>query len=331
MSVAWQRVSLEVKPTVSFARDPLLPVALGTALVLVTYVTPMATVPADRRRPGCGPGRPGLDPQLDVGSDWRPRCSPPESWVTPTADAGCTPPGSVRSAVGAIGCAVAQESVLFVAARGARGRRGSGGARLRPGRPRPRLPTPVRPGCTRPRSGAPASGSASPPERSCPPCWTSDPAGAGPTPWSAWRRSCCSGRPWRGSRESKSANPRRIDVPGLALLVAAMTLLVSALTQGRNGIDVPTVVLAVLAVIAASRFRPRRTAGRLSRSSTRLCFGESAFPRRLARLAHTGAGDHRDGVLRPRPSAQLGLGASAVDGEPPGGGVVGDERGDVST
>ena len=36
-------------------------------------------------------------------------------------------------------------------------------------------------------------------------------------------------------------------MPGLVLLVAAMTLLVSALTQGRNGIDAPTVVLAVLA------------------------------------------------------------------------------------
>ncbi len=45
-----------------------------------------------------------------------------------------------------------------------------------------------------------------------------------------------------------------VDLPGLVLLVAAMTLAVSALTQGRNGIDVLTVVLAVVALAALVAF-----------------------------------------------------------------------------
>jgi len=58
----------------------------------------------------------------------------------------------------------------------------------------------------------------------------------------------------RGLPESAAAHPRRIDVPGLVLLVAALTLLVSALTQGRTGVDAATVVLGVLATIALLGF-----------------------------------------------------------------------------
>src|SRR5207342_1163925 len=58
----------------------------------------------------------------------------------------------------------------------------------------------------------------------------------------------------RWMAESSAAVRPRVDVPGLALLVAAMTLAVSALTQGRNGIDVPTVLLSVLAVISLAGF-----------------------------------------------------------------------------
>jgi hypothetical protein len=49
-------VSLNVKPSSSIATSrPLAPVALGTALVLVTYVTPMATIPATAADLGAGP------------------------------------------------------------------------------------------------------------------------------------------------------------------------------------------------------------------------------------------------------------------------------------
>jgi MFS family permease len=69
----------------------------------------------------------------------------------------------------------------------------------------------------------------------------------------------------RGVGESAAATPRKVDVPGLLLLVAAMTLAVSALTQGRNGIDAPTVVLAVLAAASFVGFVlvERRVAGPL--------------------------------------------------------------------
>ncbi len=53
------RVSLEIKPSVRESRvdtsRPLVPVALGTALVLVTYVTPIATIPATAADLGAGP------------------------------------------------------------------------------------------------------------------------------------------------------------------------------------------------------------------------------------------------------------------------------------
>lgn len=58
----------------------------------------------------------------------------------------------------------------------------------------------------------------------------------------------------RRIEESAAERPRRIDVPGLVLLVAAMTLFVSALTQGRDGVDAATVVLAALALAAAVGF-----------------------------------------------------------------------------
>jgi predicted MFS family arabinose efflux permease len=54
--------------------------------------------------------------------------------------------------------------------------------------------------------------------------------------------------------ESASAVPRPLDLPGLVLLVAAVTLAVSALTQGRNGLSASTLVLGVLAMAALAAF-----------------------------------------------------------------------------
>ena len=49
-------MSLNIKPTeLTDTSRPLVPVALGTALVLVTYVTPMATIPATAADLGAGP------------------------------------------------------------------------------------------------------------------------------------------------------------------------------------------------------------------------------------------------------------------------------------
>ena len=61
--------------------------------------------------------------------------------------------------------------------------------------------------------------------------------------------------PSRRLPESSHPQAHRIDLPGVLLLVAGMTLLVSALTQGRNGLDVATVLLAVLAIASLVAFR----------------------------------------------------------------------------
>jgi hypothetical protein len=55
-------------------------------------------------------------------------------------------------------------------------------------------------------------------------------------------------------RESRAANRRRLDVPGLALFGTAMTLIVCALTRGRDGIDVLASVLATAAALALAVF-----------------------------------------------------------------------------
>jgi MFS family permease len=54
--------------------------------------------------------------------------------------------------------------------------------------------------------------------------------------------------------ESAAADPRRVDVPGVLTLGAAMTLLVGALTQARSGLDPAVVVLFVLALVLLVAF-----------------------------------------------------------------------------
>ena len=54
--------------------------------------------------------------------------------------------------------------------------------------------------------------------------------------------------------ESRAASRRRLDGIGLALFATAMVLLLCALTFGRDGIDVPTVLLASTGLVALVAF-----------------------------------------------------------------------------
>jgi len=54
--------------------------------------------------------------------------------------------------------------------------------------------------------------------------------------------------------ESSAADPRRVDVPGVLTLGAAMTLLVSGLTQARSGLDPAVLTMFVLAVLLLVAF-----------------------------------------------------------------------------
>ncbi|WP_051551777.1 MFS transporter [Nocardioides sp. URHA0020] len=234
------------------ATRSLLPIALGTALVLVTYVTPMATVPATAADLGAGPvARAWILSSMSVGL------------AAALLAAGVLGDASGRRRVyaaglgaiglGALACALAQEPVLFVAARVVEGV--GGAAVLACGLAV--LAHDYAPGPARVHATS---------------IWAAS-VGLGITAGAVLAAALDIGSGWRETYavvgvlalllllpslrrigESSAAEPQRIDVPGLLLLVAAMTLLVSALTQGRNGIDAPTVVLAVLAVVAAVGF-----------------------------------------------------------------------------
>ncbi len=243
-------MSLEVKPILS--TRSLLPVALGTALVLVTYVTPMATIPRTAADLGAGAvARAWILSSMSVGL------------AAALLAAGVVgdaygrrrvfSAGLLALGVGALVCAVAQEPILFV---GARVLEGIGGAAvLACGLAV--LAHDFAPGPARVHATS---------------IWGAS-VGLGITSGAILSAALDIGSGWRETyavvgvaafallwlghtriTESAAASPRRIDVPGLALLIVAITLLVSALTQGRNGIDAPTVVLAVLAVVAAVGF-----------------------------------------------------------------------------
>jgi len=224
------------------------PVALGTALVLVTYVTPMATIPATAADLGAGPvARAWILSSMSVGL---------AAALLASGVLGDTfgrrrvyVAGSVAMALGAAVCALAQEPILFVAARVVEGAGGAavlacGLAVLAHRYP----PGPQRVHATSVWAASVGLGIAA-----------GAVLAAALDIGSGWREAYAVSAvlglalvlpSLRSMAESAAAVPRRIDVPGLALLVAAMTLAVSALTQGRNGIDAPTVVLAVVAVVS---------------------------------------------------------------------------------
>jgi MFS family permease len=250
-------MSLKVKPTHApvgtSTGAALLPlVALGTALVLVTYVTPMATVPATAADLGAGPvARAWILSSMSVGL---------AAALLASGVLGDTlgrrrvyVSGVAAMGLGALVCALAQEPVLFVAARVVEGAGGAailacGLALLAHGFP----PGPERVHATSVWGASVglgiAAGAVLPAAMDFGSGWRESYALVGvlslllllPTR--------------RGLPESSAAQRRPIDVPGLLLLVAGMTLLVSALTQGRNGVDALSLVLAVLAVLAFGGF-----------------------------------------------------------------------------
>lgn len=238
-------VSLEVKPT---PVRSLTPVALGTALVLVTYVTPMATVPATAADLGAGPAaRAWILSSMSVGL---------AAALLATGVLGDTygrrrvyAAGLATLGIGALLCAIAQEPWLFVAGRVLEGAGGAavlacGLAVLAHDFP----PGPARVHATS--------------------VWGAS-VGLGITAGVVLAAALDIGSGWREAYaatallaalllvpslaridETSAARPRRVDLPGLVLLAATATLVVSALTQGRDGVDAASVVLGALAVLA---------------------------------------------------------------------------------
>lgn len=250
-------MSLNVKPTVPVVsvaeRGRTLPlVTLGTALVLVTYVTPMATLPRTAAALGAGTAaRAWILSSMSVGL---------AAALLATGELGDAfgrrrvyVLGLAALAAGALVCAAAQEPVLFVAARVVEGVGGAavlacGLAVLAHAFP----PGPERVHATSLWGASVALGVAG-----------GVVLAAALDVGTGWRETyvvtgvlalvlLVPSR--RGIHESAAQHPRRIDAPGLVLLVATATLLVAALTQGRSGLDAPTVVLGVLALLGLATF-----------------------------------------------------------------------------
>ena len=227
-------------------------VALGTALVLITYVTPLATIPATAADLGAGSGA--------------------RAWILSSMSVGLAGSllaagvlgdtfgrrrlylgGLVALAAGALGCAAAQEPWLFVAARTVQGAGGAAvlacglallAALFAPG--------PARVHATSVWGASVGLG-----------IGLGGLLAAALDLGSGWRETyvvtaslalVLLGASHRGLPESRAVSPRRVDVPGLVLLVVTLTLVVAALTQARNGLGPDTVGLAVAALAAAVGF-----------------------------------------------------------------------------
>jgi MFS family permease len=258
-------VSLEIKPTEQRVDTsaPLVPVALGTALVLVTYVTPIATIPATAADLGAGPvarawilssmsvGLAGLLLAAGVVGDAIGRR---RTYVA----------GLVATGLGAVLCAVSTEPVLFVVGRVVQG--GGGAAVLACGLAALAHRYPLGPERLRAASVWGASVGLGIVGGAVLSALLDFGSGWRPSLWVTAALALVLVPPslrWMG--ESAASVRNRVDVAGLSLLVVAMTLLVSALTQGRNGVDVATVVLGVVAVASFAAFVlvERRVAGPL--------------------------------------------------------------------
>lgn len=222
-------------------------VALGTALVLVTYVTPMATVPRTVADLGSGSGaRAWILSSMSVGL------------AAGLLASGALGDGLGRRrvyvaglallAAGALGSAVAPSSAIFV---GSRVLEGLGGAAV------------LACGLAilahafhEPAARAHATG-----------VWGAS-VGLGITVGAILAAALDIGTGWRETYavvgavalgllapslrwlpESKAVQARRLDLPGALSLAAALTLLVSGLTQARSGLSAGTLLLLGLSVL----------------------------------------------------------------------------------
>lgn len=299
-------------------------IAAGTALVLLTYVTPMATLPGTA---------------ADLGADAVAR-----AWLLSSMPVGLAAgllaagvlgdnlgrrrvylAGLAMLAAGAFGCAAAREPVVFLAARILEGLGGAailacGLAILADDFPEAR-----RRGHATAVWGAGVGVGIS--------LGVVVSAGLGT---SLWRESYVGVGVlalillWPSKSrvlESRAANRRRLDGGGLVLFATAMTLMVCALTRGRDGIDAVTSVLAAAAVLALAGFVvvERRIRDPLIETRT------VAAPRvsgRRDRLTDGRRRHHRHGLVRPN-TGPGGPWSRIVDGRGSGHRMVGYQRGDV--
>lgn len=238
-------VSSKVKLTpareTAVTERPLLLVALGTALVLVTYVTPMATVPATTLDLGAGSGARawilssmsiGLAAALLGSGTVGDAVGRRRTYVV----------GLVLLGVGSLVCAAAPDAGVFIAARVLEGVGGAavlacGLAVLAHAFPAP-------------AERARATG-----------LWGAS-VGLGISAGALLAAGLDIGTGWREAYaavglvalalvvpsarwlpESTSEHPRRIDVAGVATLAVALTLLVSGLTEVRSGVSMGSVLL----------------------------------------------------------------------------------------
>jgi MFS family permease len=226
-------------------------IAAGTALVLITYVTPMATLPATAAGLGAGAGA--------------------QAWLLSSMSVGLAAGllavgvlgdntgrrrvyviGLAALAVGALGCVLAREPVLFIAARVLEGLGGAallacGLAILAGDFPEARSRThatavwgtSVGVGISVGVLLSAAFGSAR---------WRESYVAVGVVAlillWPSLSR----------IGQSRAASRRRLDWAGLVLFASAMTLLVSALTFGRDGVDLVTTALACAGLAALVAF-----------------------------------------------------------------------------
>ncbi len=220
--------------------------------MLVTYVTPMATIPATAADLGAGPAA--------------------RAWILSSMSVGLAAAllasgvlgdllgrrrvyvaGSLALALGAAVCAIAQEPLVFIFARVVEGVGGAAVLACGLGVLAHRYP----PGPERIHATS---------------VWAAS-VGLGIAAGAALAAALDFGSGWREAyavtaglglglvlpslrrlAESSAAVPRKMDLPGLALLIAAMTLAVSALTQARNGLGASVVALAILSMGAFVAF-----------------------------------------------------------------------------
>lgn len=249
-------VSSETRP--SGRGGPLLPVAAGTALVLITYVTPLATAPQTVATLGAGPSaRAWILSSMSVGLAAALLASGAVGDALGRRRAYVA--GLVLTAAGSLGCFVAQEPLTFVIGRLVQGV--GGAAVLACG-----LAILVH-AAAGPPARAHATG-----------VWGAS-VGVGITGGALL--AAVLGGSWRVDYavvgvlalllvwpsltrlpETSAVTARRLDVVGLVVLAGALTAVVSALTEARTGFGVGPAAIAVLAALLFALFAvvERRTA-----------------------------------------------------------------------